>query len=423
MNIDLYCAVSRLDEARQIPRDSMQQSRRFAKLMIGSLAWRWFRRLWINTFDVHDFDSSNVGDVAIRNAIQTMIENRWAKDHLTFRSITWGDVAQLMEAGEDGTGGLIVVAGSGYLAVDKDGSMAKRIDADLDLFESLPPTQPVIALGIGVNRPGETASSTDISRLPRETIARIKRFCDVVPVIGVRDEPSRRVIKHASPASDPLVVGDPALFAAPKGWHRRRPSRGSTARIGVNIAFHGPMTARLVAAELPRISQALVRLQRESGAVISYFKHHDGERLMPSLLRDVGLRIANVYRASPESLLEGYAEQDLHIGMMLHSCILASSVGTPSIGIAYDSKTFGFFDLMGMPGNCVHLSEWSAEWLLARAKAVLAERDTISEQLARRRRELSRQWDALFERVEMLPGVNARRALGQVGRERLAVSP
>lgn len=423
MRIDLYCAVSIGDQARQIPRDSMQQARRFAKLTLASLAWRWLRRLDIDAFDVRDFDSSNVGDMAIRESLRTMIEDRWTGDDLVVRSFGWQDLQGLAAAGADAPGGLIVIAGSGYLAIDRDGRMARRVDADLDFFASLPPTRPVVALGIGINRPSETASGTSVSNLPSATIAGIRRFCEVVPVIGVRDEQSYLTIKHAAPASDPLVVGDPALFAAPIARRRRVAMPGEAPRIGVNVAFHGPMTSRLIAGELPRLSQALVRLQHETGAVISYFKHHDGERLMPSLLREAGLPITNVYRGSPDQVIEGYREQDLHIGVMLHSCILAASAGTPPIGIAYDRKSIGFFDLMGMSENCVHLSEWSPEWLIARANAVLAERDVIAARIAQRRRDLWLEWERLFERVDLLPGVKAARTTAPVDRVRLAAPP
>lgn len=54
----------------------------------------------------------------------------------------------------------------------------------------------------------------------------------------------------------------------------------------------------------------------------------------------------------PITLVKNYRSLSLHIGGMLHSCILAASAGTPCIALAYDIKHAGFFEIIGLPNFC-----------------------------------------------------------------------
>lgn len=73
---------------------------------------------------------------------------------------------------------------------------------------------------------------------------------------------------------------------------------------------------------------------------------------------------------------------------MLHSCILSASTGTPCIGLAYDIKHQGFFDLLGQPDLCVPAEPFDPERLIATCDHVLTHADTIRKQINARRDEL-----------------------------------
>lgn len=81
----------------------------------------------------------------------------------------------------------------------------------------------------------------------------------------------------------------------------------------------------------------------------------------------------------PGSLVRGYAGLDLHIGGMLHSCILAHSVDTPAIALAYDIKHSGFMDLFGLMGNCLPSPELTLQALIERVRELLMNHEHYTE--------------------------------------------
>lgn len=53
--------------------------------------------------------------------------------------------------------------------------------------------------------------------------------------------------------------------------------------------------------------------------------------------------------SSIAEILKYYSEFDLVIGSRMHSCILGITQGVPTIGISYQPKTIGTYNLLGMP--------------------------------------------------------------------------
>ena len=85
------------------------------------------------------------------------------------------------------------------------------------------------------------------------------------------------------------------------------------------------------------------------------------------------------------ALAAEYGNLDLHIGGMLHSCILATSAGTPCLGLAYDIKHQGFFDLMGLSEHCLSAFHFDPDQLYVRALALLADPAPVRAQISARR--------------------------------------
>jgi hypothetical protein len=148
----------------------------------------------------------------------------------------------------------------------------------------------------------------------------------------------------------------------------------------------------------------LLRLQKETGAKFQYFVHYATENILPKLLAQRGVHIKKVpegtHRAGAgdtATLVCEYAKLDLHIGGMLHSCILATSAGTPCIALAYDIKHQGFFDLMGLPENCLSAANFNPDVLYARAMTLLSNPAPVRGHIATRRDQLQMETHAFLK--------------------------
>lgn len=155
--------------------------------------------------------------------------------------------------------------------------------------------------------------------------------------------------------------------------------------IGLNFAFHGPFSNSILQRNLAVYVRMIKAIYRHTGCRFSYFVHYDTEHLIPRLFAQKGIAI-NVVNGDAYELSRYYADIDVHIGGMLHSCIMAVGADTPCIGLAYDIKHFGFFDLMNMPDQCFSATEFDPHAIINLTLKLLhagaEERDRIA---ARRR--------------------------------------
>lgn len=71
-------------------------------------------------------------------------------------------------------------------------------------------------------------------------------------------------------------------------------------------------------------------------------------------------------------LLEVYAQTKLVIGTRLHACIMALSVGTPAIALAYQQKTLGVYGRIGLGDYAYKVDSLTAQDILARAHTFMA---------------------------------------------------
>jgi polysaccharide pyruvyl transferase WcaK-like protein len=70
-----------------------------------------------------------------------------------------------------------------------------------------------------------------------------------------------------------------------------------------------------------------------------------------------------------------------HVGVRLHSCILATASGVPSVAVQYMNKHREYFAMMGMDEYLIPESEVSSDRLIATFERVWENRAVISEQL------------------------------------------
>ncbi|MGR5973785.1 polysaccharide pyruvyl transferase family protein [Bacillus cereus] len=66
-----------------------------------------------------------------------------------------------------------------------------------------------------------------------------------------------------------------------------------------------------------------------------------------------------------------YGNFDLFIGSRMHSCIFAIGAGVPTIGLAYQPKTVGTFELIGLKQRTFNVDSFSKEELVEMCERIL----------------------------------------------------
>ena len=325
--------------------------------------------------------AANVGDIAISRSVAKMIQIADPNAAIAFAN--WGEFDRLDIAGASHS--TVVVAGSGYLPIGKDGRLSDRLTTDAECFNRW--QSKVILLGIGVNRPQAdtpTQPTADIDEVNRSAVANILARATHC---SVRDEFSVEFLRRMTERHVELL-GDPALhLAALTGITRGQRVNRPAPVVGVNFSFHGPSSTELLRRNFFEYVSALKQLSELTGCQFRYFVHFDTEALIPKLLRTCGISI-EVVAGDPEYLCSEYAKLDLHICGMLHSCILASSVDTPCVALAYDIKHRGFLNLFGLGEYCLPAANIKASEIVAAAQSALHQQTQIRSQLSIKRIEL-----------------------------------
>lgn len=326
----------------------------------------WRPRLALDYRNYAGAHAYNVGDVAISETIRRLLLE--AAPDCTFSNVNWGDIEALRAAHRSKPIDLLVVAGSGYFQFDHAGRLAPHLEqARRFLAET---GIPYAFLGVGINQPFST-NAQGAGLVPDAVSGEVLRaLLAGADLISVRDDYSADFL--AAYTDKPIrMVGDPALHvAAALGLAQRKPGANRVPLIGINLSFHGPTSNRLLLENLPAYVDALLDIQRRTGCRFRYIVHHGSEYPIPRLLRRRGVKL-DIVHAALLATAGAYCDLDLHIGGMLHSCILAASSGTPWIAIAYDIKHHGFNACMGMDAYCLDAPAFDPRSLSALAQQAL----------------------------------------------------
>jgi len=293
----------------------------------------------------------------------------------------------------------VLIGGGGYFFLDREGLLPQRLVDDSDFFVSR--HMPYGFYGVGVNHVNEGPEFTTSTAIAPGNAELVERLLSGAQFVSVRDRQSQLALQpHV--ITEIFITGDPALFLSPTLKRGSTKSHAARPRIGINIPFHGPAANKRVREDLPRYIDCFRQLQASTNAELVQLIHFDAERIVGRLMQDAGVKLT-MLDGSVEALQAAYATLDLHVGGMLHSCILACSVGTPCVALAYDVKHFGFFDLMGIPEYCVPATPFDAATVLARCEDALTQRVSLSQHIQHRRDELRAQTeDYLSENLNKL---------------------
>ncbi len=330
--------------------------------------------------DYHHVSRRNVnrGDIAISAAIESQIAQ--AAPAGLVRNVGWDDVPRdrLLEHFRQSE--RVVIGGGGYIFLDSSGNLNSR-SLDLDILERF--DGEVIAHGIGLNRLLFENPWTDFKTLPAPTRLWLRRFADRCKHISVRDAPTAELFADGAGVQVEMV-GDPALSL---GANKALDVTLRTTRVvGINTASHGRRALFCLHRLMPELEKTYRQLVRE-GYQLKYFVHDDADY---SVIRYLKLRghVFEVVDGSPIELVEAYTTCSFVVNQMLHSSILAFSVGVPCIAVAYDLKSTAFFDQFKLGDYCVQWSEANFDRLGALVKRMVEERDKNIRSILQRSSEL-----------------------------------
>jgi polysaccharide pyruvyl transferase WcaK-like protein len=271
----------------------------------------------------------------------------------------------------------MIVVGGGGLLQDDDSRIkvpywASRL-LTLRMFQ-----RKIVGLSLGVG-PLEHAESRASARV----------ICDLLSSVSVRDEFAREWLQRCSsravdvvpdpafmlePAADRsavdcirslgLAVERPLIGVVVRGWfHRRGGFVPRKVRAALKIRDeHGWAERERFTDTLAVEVRSLAR--RLDAAVLmmpSYPLSHEGDLEASEALaaRLDGLPAA-VAKIDDPSLYKAVAGRlAVMVGARMHPLIFAASMGVPVVGLAYNGKFEGAFELLGMRGQLVDLNELS----------------------------------------------------------------
>jgi polysaccharide pyruvyl transferase WcaK-like protein len=277
----------------------------------------------------------------------------------------------------------ILICGSGYFFPNSEGIFPQRLHRDLEAIEAS--GAELHFLGVGYNYLLDWKPATG-SSLPTESSELVQKLLAQATTLTVRDENTKRFLSGFT-NREIDVIGDPALFIETTSHFQFINDKTRPPQIGINIPFHGHEPTEWIKKHLAQFAKILKSLKRSTGCDFTYFVHYDSEVLIAALIEDQGIPIT-VIDTDAVDLPHEYSKMDIHIGGMLHSCIIATAVGTPCIGLAYDEKHFGFFELMERSDYCLKANPFNANELLQKSINLLKKSTSERTKIKARRQDL-----------------------------------
>lgn len=360
---------------------SKHRLRRIAdRLIFGTLKHR--RVNYRNYSSKHIY---NRGDYAIIQASTQAIKA--CNQHLELRPINWEEINR-----PENSNIPFSICGSGYFSLNSKQQLSTRLRSDLSWIKR--GNSPSMIYGSGVNLIDPRLMYEGIN-LPPAGADFLCDFLSHCKHISVRDATSQNLLQEHT-SNQVHLISDPALFIEPN--NRKSPEKtfsDQRIHIGINFPFHGPGASARINEDLRSYVIALKEIQIKTDCLFHYMIHYDSELLVAALLRDAGIKL-RVVHGDVDDLLHAYRQLNIHIGGMLHSCILASSTGTPAIGLAYDIKHSGFFSLLGFPEHCIPAQPFVPDRIVSLALQTLNKERQLRTSILMRRSDLRQKADGFL---------------------------
>lgn len=358
--------------------------RRTLRHTLNDITLRATGRLVGRFFDYETASGSNIGDIAIRKMVRSMIDEACGARPIAWTEIGWGALDDETVAEVNETCDLFVIGGGAYFHLGQTGqdtAPANRFLLDPPYLSRI--RVPIICLAVGASTVFTPHSVTQ-PRLDTLSTQQVQAFFAKCAAVSVRDHISAQILQPV--AGRPLaVVPDPALYSHAE--QAPATSGDGRLRIGLNLPFSGHFTQRLLHEYLRPIAGTMRDVASRHNAKIIYFAHVSSEQIIPHWLRIVGLHVDEVH-TDPATILQHYRGLTLHVGSMMHSCIFALANDVPTVALAYDVKLSALFELLGLQTQLLKLPEFDPHKLTTLIDNALARRDTLSATIADRRRQL-----------------------------------
>ncbi|MEO7933354.1 MAG: polysaccharide pyruvyl transferase family protein [Chthoniobacterales bacterium] len=101
--------------------------------------------------------------------------------------------------------------------------------------------------------------------------------------------------------------------------------------------------------------------------------------------------------AYPEAIMAEYARMDVFIGSRMHSAILAMCAGTPTVALAYQPKTQGTFEAIGLGQFSLDITDFTTQSLADAVKSAAGQGEEIRGAVQAAQLEISEKLRALFQ--------------------------
>lgn len=375
--IFIYTDISQDRERRLKQRTLPELLRNRARRAFDFAQWRTLGRVRFQHYSYADREFSNLGDIAIRIAIEEDLRRTFAPAGVEFIEYGFGDLNADVVERANREADLLVITGGAYIHYNSEGSINRRLREDLPYVEKL--TCPVITFGISISSQLAPGRDMRTSQLAPESMELLRRFRHRLALCSVRDEQSLTIFEAA--AGQPIhLITDPVLFLQ----HPGTANLPEGPRVGVNLTFHGAHADRLLERNLKIYIAGLKTLQSRTGCRFFYLAHSDGERLIIRLLWGAGIALETA-PIDVREMLSWYRAMDIVICQMLHASIFSANAGTPFLNLAYDVKNLLFCEALGVPEYCIPSYELTAEQLTEKAVALLKDRERVAAMIAERK--------------------------------------
>jgi lipopolysaccharide exporter len=396
--ICLYVPISKAREYAPLPRSQLGRLKAAALRMRDRIAWKTFGS---NSFDYYAWcinAYTNRGDIAIREAISQFLRNK-LDGKFRYVELDWGGLDDAALAWINANADMFVICGGGYVSADAASGKLSRTINDVAIFPLM--TCPIVAFGIGYNSLLEYAPEERVNSLPKPVLEKLTQLSNVSNLIGVRDEKLEQILEDSAKEKIALI-GDPALFLEPVGiLPTSTPALDGAVKVGLNFALHGPVSAAIFREHFDAYVEFLRRVCKAHAVEYFYFVHCDTEQIAISLLRRAGIEIT-VIDEPPAQLVCAYAQMHVVICQMLHSSILATNAGVPSMNIGYDQKNMSFYELMDLPNLCLPHDNLTQERLWDVFTNMIEHRDAVAQQLAKRKADLRGRTNLFVDEIAAL---------------------
>jgi polysaccharide pyruvyl transferase WcaK-like protein len=351
----------------------------------------------------------NVGDRAILTALVRCFNAHDASASVTtvgdpVRNRAIPGTVETIPNGPRGLGALlraargadrILVAGGGLFQDDDSRAKMPYWAARIALVKACNPRIAGLSIGAGPLRHVESrlaarmacAALTRISvrdRFARDALASCtSRAIEIVPDPAFMLDPAPRHEAVALLKRLSLSTERPILVATVRNWFHER---GGFVPNGVKASFGIELKRNHIRFEAMQgaVARALTQLARRLDADIlllpTYNVGHEADDAACEALmwRMPGstVRLARISDPSLYKAVLGLAT--LVIAARMHPLILAAGMGVPFVGLSYNRKFDGLYDMLGLPSRSLPLEQcpetWSESTLMAAAEAAVEHR-------------------------------------------------